>query len=147
MTGRPEYEETNEENNIEKHYGGADMIVTAKHPETDEDMILIEKVFRVPTGHYVLSFPAGSKDPTDPDPGFTALRELKEETGYTGTVINWSLSHRADPWKSVGRTKTVHIDVDLSSTENQLDNVLDRQDMEPDEDIVSEWLPIDGLLE
>ena len=41
----------------------------------------------------------------------------------------------------------MHIDVDLTAEENSLDQVLARQDMEPDEDIVSEWLPIKNLLE
>ena len=99
----------------------------------------------MPTGKYVLSFPAGSKDQTDPDPGFTALRELKEETGYSGEVVSWSKNHMADPWKGIGRTKTVWIEVDLASEQNL--RFEQEMDLEPEEDIISEWLPVDDLLQ
>jgi len=41
----------------------------------------------------VLSFPAGFKDPGDKDPFETALRELKEETGYAGKPAVWYKTH------------------------------------------------------
>ena len=41
----------------------------------------------------MLSFPAGFKDPGDKDPFETALRELKEETGYAGKPAVWYKTH------------------------------------------------------
>ena len=41
--------------------------------------------FRPPTGKYLLEFPAGLIDEGE-SPAETALRELKEETGYFGKI-------------------------------------------------------------
>ena len=95
------------DDDIEIDYGGVDVIATADCPKTGEKMILIEKIFRIPLGKFVLSFPAGFWDKTDKDPFETALRELKEETGYVGTPVRWFKTHRPDPWKSTERGKLV----------------------------------------
>ena len=90
-----------------------------------------------------MSFPAGSKDADDHDPGETALWELKEETGYIGRVISVSMTHRPDPWKGVGWTKTVHIGVDLNDPWNK--NPDKNLDLEPEEDIICDWIPLKNL--
>ena len=92
MIGRPEYEGQGVDD-IERNFGGVDIICTARNPRTREKLILVEKIFRVPVGRYVLSFPAGSKDIGDVDPGETALRELREETGYIGKVLSVTMTH------------------------------------------------------
>lgn len=81
-------------------------------------MILIEKIYWIPLGKFVLSFPAGFRDQTDKDPFETALRELKEETGYTGKPIRWFKTHRPDPWKSTEWSKLVQVHVDLKDPIN-----------------------------
>lgn len=54
---------------IEIDYGGVDVIALANCPKTNERMVLIEKIFRIPIGKFVLSFPAGFKDVGDKNPG------------------------------------------------------------------------------
>ena len=51
----------------------------------DNEIIIIRQ-FRPPTGRYVWETPAGLIDPGE-DPAAAALRELKEETGYTGKLL------------------------------------------------------------
>lgn len=50
---------------------------------------LLIKQFRPPLDAYILEFPAGLIDPGE-TPEEAAQRELKEETGYTGTVTQIS---------------------------------------------------------
>lgn len=54
--------------------------------ESSDPQIILLKQFRHPVGSYVIEFPAGLTDIGEA-PETTALRELKEETGYTGDVI------------------------------------------------------------
>ncbi len=58
------------------------MILARLMPERE---IILEKQFRPPAGKYVLEVPAGLMDPGE-DAAVAALRELEEETGYTGTI-------------------------------------------------------------
>lgn len=48
--------------------------------------VLLEKQFRPPTGKVVVEFPAGMVDQGE-TPEQAAVRELREETGYVGEVI------------------------------------------------------------
>lgn len=48
--------------------------------------VLLEKQFRPPTGKIVVEFPAGMVDEGE-TPTQAAVRELREETGYVGEVI------------------------------------------------------------
>jgi len=48
--------------------------------------VLLEKQFRPPAGKVVIEFPAGLVDPNETLEE-CALRELKEETGYSGEVV------------------------------------------------------------
>jgi ADP-ribose pyrophosphatase len=48
--------------------------------------LLLEKQFRAPAGKIVVEFPAGLVDEGETAEE-AALRELKEETGYTGEVV------------------------------------------------------------
>jgi ADP-ribose pyrophosphatase len=63
------------------HPGGA--VVAA---QTDENRFLLVKQFRYPLQKYFFELPAGKLD-KDEDPENCALRELKEETGYTAEKI------------------------------------------------------------
>ncbi|MBQ7731193.1 MAG: NUDIX hydrolase, partial [Lentisphaeria bacterium] len=64
------------------HSQGAVMMIPVTKPG---DKLIIIRQFRPPTGRLVYEFPAGLINP-DEDPKVAAVRELKEETGYVGTV-------------------------------------------------------------
>ena len=136
--------------NIQKNYGGADVIGIAIQTQdgdqtiakTGEKIVLVCKIFRVPIMKYVLALPAGFKDPEDIDPTVTGLREMKEETGYTGKNPQSSYTCRTDPWKSDDRGVVVVCDIDLSSEENK--NPI--QNLEGAEDISCLWIKFDSLV-
>ena len=92
-------------------YGGVDCIATGVCPDSGKKELLIEKIFRMPLNKYVLELPAGMQDAGETDAGLSAIRELKEETGYEGTVTSVSKVHRIDPWKSTERGCMVFMDV------------------------------------
>lgn len=57
---------------------GAVMVV----PLLDDDHLLLERQYRYPMGRVMLEFPAGKLDPQE-SPLACAIRELREETGYS----------------------------------------------------------------
>ena len=61
---------------------GAVMMIPVTKPG---DKLIVIRQFRPPTGRLVYEFPAGLINPGE-DPKVAAVRELKEETGYVGTV-------------------------------------------------------------
>lgn len=54
---------------------------------TDENRIVMVKQFRYASGKSILEIPAGKIDKGETDPVAAAVRELKEETGYTAAKI------------------------------------------------------------
>lgn len=64
--------------------GGACYVV-ARIPG-DEPAIVLVRQFRIPVQNYVIEFPAGLID-TGEDENSAALRELAEETGYHGKIV------------------------------------------------------------
>ena len=83
------------------------------------------------------------RDPEETDPCVTALRELKEETGYTGHNPRVTHLVRSDPWKSNAAHCQVLVDVDLTLPENQ--NPV--SDLEAEEDIHPIWFKLSNLRE
>lgn len=66
----------------------ADAVLVGSYLIKDNQLyLLLEHQFRPGLNHDVLSFPAGLCDKEDKDIAESALRELKEETGYDATDV------------------------------------------------------------
>ncbi len=76
---------------------------------------IVIKQFRPPINGYILSFPAGLgfNDPNH------ALVELKEETGYTGKIVNVSPILKTGASLINDSARIVYIEVDEHAPENQ----------------------------
>ena len=68
---------------IIEHNGGAVLAAV-----TDEGKMVMVRQFRNPAQRVVFEVPAGKIDPGE-DPEVTAVRELKEETGYTARNVRF----------------------------------------------------------
>lgn len=58
-------------------------------PITDDGKIVMVEQFRYAMGGVILEMPAGKIDKGETDPKETAIRELKEETGYTASDVRY----------------------------------------------------------
>ncbi len=58
-------------------------------PVTDDGELIFVRQFRYALGKELLELPAGKLDTADEDPYLCAIRELKEETGYTADEIKF----------------------------------------------------------
>ena len=67
---------------IVEHNGAVAMVVL-----TDDGKIVMERQYRYACGRAVLEIPAGKIDKGETDPEAAAVRELKEETGYTADEV------------------------------------------------------------
>jgi ADP-ribose pyrophosphatase len=85
--------------------------------------------FRPAADNYVLGLPAGLTD-TD-DIKSEALRELKEETGYTGRIAELSPVFKQSPAVIDDEVHVVSIEID----EKDKKNIDPAQELEPEEDI------------
>ena len=143
--GRPQfsYREGNKYKvrKLEDIYGGVNVIPISICPKSGQKIVLLEVIHRIPTQRYVISFPAGFQDNLEDPPSKTALRELKEETGYIGNNPREILRHWTDPWKSCDRSATVYADIDLTLKENQNP----QPEVEFFENITPFWVPVKGL--
>lgn len=63
-------------------------VVVVARTDTSNSVILI-KQFRIPLAASIYEFPAGLVDDGE-EPAVTAVRELREETGYNGRVVEIS---------------------------------------------------------
>ncbi|KAH7018557.1 ADP-ribose pyrophosphatase [Microdochium trichocladiopsis] len=108
--------------------------------------ILLEKQFRPPAGKVTVEFPAGLVDEGE-TADEAAVRELREETGYVGTVVpdpaagaRRMIVH-GSPASSSSCTYMIHMTIDPSLPENQ--NPTPK--LEPDEFIECFWVPLRDL--
>ena len=93
------------------HSQGAVMMIPVTKPG---DKLIVIRQFRPPTGRLVYEFPAGLINPGE-DPVETAIRELKEETGYVGTVDYCSPRVFTSPGLSSEFVHLVRMTVDLDA--------------------------------
>lgn len=97
--------------------------------------IILVRQFRPPLGTYSLEFPAGLIDPGE---GIeeTAVRELKEETGYSCRILWQTGECSSSPGMTGEQVAMVFVEVDEDAPENKA-HVQDLQDNEEIEVILA----------
>lgn len=108
------------------------------------DRLLLVVQYRPPLDAYCIEFPAGLIDAGE-SAVMAALRELREETGYTASVadcVHVSPMLAYEPGMSNSCFQLVTVAVDLALPENQNPT----PDMEASEDIATFALPHDSSL-
>lgn len=98
--------------------------------------LLLVRQFRHPVEREVLEFPAGLVDAGE-DPRLAVLRELREETGWTGELVRIGPPVPTSPGLTDEAVAFAHIRLIEAGP----------QKLEGDEVIVVEWAPVEGLLE
>ena len=93
-----------------------------------EKYVLI-KQFRPAVNHYVIGFPAGIVETGNVEDD--ALKELKEETGYTGKIVESSPLLKSSPASMDVDMQIVEVEIEESDPLNQ--NPV--QSLEPEEEI------------
>ncbi|SCV04383.1 LANO_0G09868g1_1 [Lachancea nothofagi CBS 11611] len=83
-----------------------------------EPEILLQKQFRPPVEGVCIEMPAGLIDENE-SVDVAALRELKEETGYSGKIVSKTPVIFNDPGFTNTNLSLVTIDIDTSAPENQ----------------------------
>ena len=80
--------------------------------------VLLIRQYRPPVQAFVLEFPAGLINPGE-SPEQTAVRELKEETGYTGTILSSTGLAASSAGMTGEMVDLFTMDIDESLPENQ----------------------------
>lgn len=85
--------------------------------------LLLQKQFRPPVDKVTIEVPSGLVDEGE-DPGTSALRELKEETGYVATLPKDAKAAEGfvmfnDPGFCNTNTKMIFVEVDMADPRNQ----------------------------
>lgn len=118
------------------------MIVIANRSNGPE--VLLEKQFRPPSGKVVVEFPAGLVDENE-SPEEAALRELREETGYIGEVVQDRGDKRpvlfSSPATSGSKNFLIHLKIDDSIHANQNP----KPELEDGEFIETFWVPLNDV--
>ncbi|KAJ4986732.1 NUDIX domain-containing protein [Stagonosporopsis vannaccii] len=108
--------------------------------------IVLQKQWRAPADAVVIEIPAGLMDPGE-SAEECALRELKEETGYVGKVMEGSFGVSPvmfnDPGFCNTNLRMIQVSVDMSLPENQNP----QPNLEPGEFIETFTLPLTDLYD
>ncbi len=107
----------------------------------DGKLILVRQ-FRPPAWQYLIEFPAGLVDPGE-SPAATALRELREETGFEGEIVSVLPESTSSPGMSSEKMTVVMIRVDG----NRYRDGLPPSCQDENEDIETILVPKTGLLD
>lgn len=95
---------------------GVGIVAILQKPTGPE--LLLQKQFRPPINKVVIEVPAGLVDAGE-SAADSAVRELKEETGYVGVAAEISPVMFNDPGFCNTNLNMVHVTVDMSKPENQ----------------------------
>eukprot|EP00128_Syssomonas_multiformis_P008890 Colp12_sorted_trinity150504_noHs@4096 len=121
---------------------GVEVIAILKNgPFTVPHMVFVLN-YRPPVASFCIELPAGLLDEGETIEA-AALRELKEETGLTGTFVKHSSSPPlcCDPWKSTETAVIAHVEVDAATDVNQSL----KQDLDDAENVEVLILPLPDL--
>jgi len=97
------------------------------------ELILI-KQYRPPASSYVIEFPAGLMD-KDEAPESTAVRELKEETGYKGKVLKLLPASYNSPGLTSETVYIALMEADLTLPENR--NIVPEREEHEDIEVIT----------
>jgi len=117
-----------------KKTGHAVVILATIVPQNE---LLLIRQFRAGANATILGLPAGMMEPGMGDAGTQALRELKEETGYTGTLQEVGPVVYSFPALSDATMQLVRVRIDGNAPEN----IQPKQELEPGEIISTLRVP------
>lgn len=108
-----------------RHSGASAVLPFLDDPRSPDPRVLLIRQYRHATGDYLWEIPAGRRDGNE-SPEATAVRELREETGYTCC----SLHKLTWVWTTPGFTdEVIHLfmatDLTPGATAHEADEVLD----------------------
>jgi ADP-ribose pyrophosphatase len=110
------------------------------HPSKPASTMIILQ-YRPPVGAVCVEFPAGLVDAGE-TVGQAALRELREETGCAGRIVDVSPTIATDPGMSTANMQFVTVEVDVGEAEG-----LPEQHLDEGESIERVVLPLGELFE
>eukprot|EP00033_Pygsuia_biforma_P004157 GCRY01004561.1.p1 GENE.GCRY01004561.1~~GCRY01004561.1.p1 ORF type:complete len:209 (+),score=44.53 GCRY01004561.1:110-736(+) len=128
---------------------GVDIIATGFVPQAAEEadqkkekQVILVHQFRPPVGAVVIEFPAGLIDEGE-SAAEAAVREMKEETGYTGQITKLSTPVTMECGMSNANAIMVSMAIDFSAPANQTAHT--QTDFDPGEFVVTHVVSFKNL--